>query len=99
MPQNVYYPQGISVSLSGNNTAGTVAQVSSGTLYLAGGNNITLSQNGNSITIEDAPGIGQVQSRLDLWPAGAWGSSTITAQGSASIRYLQIENPITFSRV
>jgi hypothetical protein len=38
------------VTLSGN-TAGVMAQVSSGTLTLAGGNNITLSQNGNAVTI------------------------------------------------
>lgn len=41
------------VSLSGN-TAGVLAAISSGTLYLAGGNNITLSQNANSITISGA---------------------------------------------
>ncbi|TAL41618.1 MAG: hypothetical protein EPN89_18890, partial [Methylovulum sp.] len=39
------------VSLIGNNTSGTLADITSGTLYLAGGNNITLSQNANSITI------------------------------------------------
>src|SRR5574342_289611 len=38
------------VSLSGN-TAGVLAAISSGTLYLAGGNNVTLSQNANSVTI------------------------------------------------
>jgi hypothetical protein len=38
------------MTLSGN-TAGVMAQVSSGTLTLAGGNNITLSQNGNAISI------------------------------------------------
>lgn len=38
------------VTLSGN-TAGVMAQISSGTLSLAGGNNITLSQNGNAVTI------------------------------------------------
>ena len=38
------------VSLSGN-TAGALALISSGTLYLAGGNNITLSQNANSVTV------------------------------------------------
>ena len=43
--QNLY-----NLSLTGN-TAGVMAQVSSGTLTLAGGNNITLSQNGNAITI------------------------------------------------
>ena len=45
---------GISASLSAGNTSGTLALVSSGTMYLAGGNNITLSQNNNSITISGA---------------------------------------------
>ena len=45
------------VTLSGN-TAGAMAQVSSGTLTLAGGNNITLSQNGNAVTISGANGGG-----------------------------------------
>lgn len=33
------------------NTAGATASISSGTLYIAGGNNVTLNQAGNSITI------------------------------------------------
>jgi hypothetical protein len=41
---------GINASLGGN-TAGVLSLVSSGTLFLAGGNNVTLSQNGNSVTI------------------------------------------------
>lgn len=41
------------VSLAGN-TAGALANISSGTLILAGGNNITLSQNGNSVTVSAA---------------------------------------------
>lgn len=45
---------GVAVSLSGNNTSGALALVSTGTLQLAGGNNITLSQNGQSITISGA---------------------------------------------
>ena len=45
---------GIGVSVSGNNTAGVIGNISSGTLYLAGGNNITLSQNGQSLTISGA---------------------------------------------
>lgn len=40
----------VNVSISGN-ISGVPALVSSGTVYFAGGNNITLSQNGNSITI------------------------------------------------
>lgn len=38
------------LTLSGN-TLGAMAQVSSGTLNLAGGNNVSLSQNANSVTI------------------------------------------------
>lgn len=36
------------------NTAGATAYISSGTLYLAGGNNLTISQNGNSLTLSGA---------------------------------------------
>jgi hypothetical protein len=43
------------VSLGGN-TSGALAVVSTGTLFLAGGNNITLSQNGQSVTISGAAG-------------------------------------------
>lgn len=49
---------GVAVSLSGNNTSGALALVSSGTLRLAGGSNITLSQNGQSITIMGGAGGG-----------------------------------------
>lgn len=45
------------VTLSGN-TAGAMAHISSGTLTLAGGNNITLSQNGNAVTISAGAGGG-----------------------------------------
>jgi len=48
---------GIAVSLDGN-TAGALALVSSGTFILAGGNNITVSQNGQSVTISGAAGGG-----------------------------------------
>src|SRR4029077_4242246 len=44
---------GVALSLSGN-TAGALGLISSGTAILAGGNNITLSQNGQSITISGA---------------------------------------------
>lgn len=40
----------VSHAVTGN-TAGVLATVTSGTLVLAGGNNITLSQNGNSVTV------------------------------------------------
>ena len=44
-----YTPIKLAASLSGN-TSGVLANISTGTIYLAGGNNITLSQNGNSVT-------------------------------------------------
>lgn len=44
-----YTPIKLAASLSGN-TDGVLANISTGTLYLAGGNNVTLSQNGNSVT-------------------------------------------------
>jgi len=42
----------------GGNTSGIMAQVSSGTLSLMGGDNITLSQNGNSVSIIGVSGGG-----------------------------------------
>ncbi|MDQ5972115.1 MAG: hypothetical protein QG553_274, partial [Patescibacteria group bacterium] len=45
----------INATISGN-TAGAGALVSTGTMTLAGGNNITLSQAGNAITISGAAG-------------------------------------------
>lgn len=44
------------VSLGGN-TSGALALISSGLLFLAGGSNVTLSQNGNSVTVSAADGL------------------------------------------
>jgi hypothetical protein len=44
---------GVDVSLGGN-TAGVLALISTGTLFIAGGNNVTVSQNANSFTISGA---------------------------------------------
>ena len=97
----IAYAPGIGViDVSGTNTAGTLSPIVSGNLYLAGGNNVTISQNGNSLTFSaGGAGSGVAFSRQDLWPNGAWSSSTVTAQGSASIRYLQLQQAVTFSRV
>lgn len=49
----------INASINTNgNTAGVPALISTGTLHLAGGNNITLSQNGQSVTISGGAGGG-----------------------------------------
>ena len=50
VPQWITGGGGVDVSMGGK-TAGVAGLVSTGTLVLAGGNNVTLSQNGNSITI------------------------------------------------
>jgi hypothetical protein len=59
--QSVQTQNNVDVTLSGNSTSGGAgyALVSSGTLSLAGGPNITLSQDGNKISISaPAPGAG-----------------------------------------
>lgn len=54
MSGDLFYPQ-VTHQIGGN-TSGATALISTGTLFLAGGDNITLSQNGNSITISGASG-------------------------------------------
>ena len=49
--------QPLNVTLGGN-TDGVMALVSSGTFTLAGGDNITLSQNGNAVTVIGGAGVG-----------------------------------------
>jgi trimeric autotransporter adhesin len=68
----------IDVSLSGN-TSGALALVSSGTLILAGGNNITLSQNGQSVTIS-GPNAGGAQTGI----SGIIVSNTTYTSGTVS---------------
>lgn len=48
----------IRAAIIAGNTSGATASISTGTLQLAGGNNITLSQNGNSVTISAGAGGG-----------------------------------------
>lgn len=66
------------VTLSGN-TAGAMAQISSGTMTLAGGNNITLSQAGNAITISGA-NVGGAQTGI----SGIAASNTTYTSGSVT---------------
>ena len=61
------------ISLSGNNTAGTLTAINGSTCYLAGGNNIILSQNANSITISAANPV-----TLSQWPAVLPGSTAFS---------------------
>lgn len=64
------------VTLSGN-TSGTLAQISSGTMTLAGGNNIVLSQVGNAITISGSNQSVQTQASGNI--AGTGYTSTTQA--------------------
>lgn len=70
------------VTLSGN-TAGVMAQISSGTMTLAGGNNITLSQNGNAVTISAGAGGAETQTAISGIVASnaTYTSGTVTFTG------------------
>ena len=94
------------VSLAGN-TAGVLANISSGTLILAGGNNVTLSQNGNSVTVSGAATAAQTeqtQSRFNLTvggnTAGALAlisSGVMTLAGGNNVTLSQAGNAVTVS--
>ena len=86
------------------NTSGTTADISSGTLHLAGGNNITLSQNANSITIEAQSQSVQTQNLIDVTIAGNTAgtlalisSGTLTLAGGNNLTLSQDGNVITIS--
>lgn len=78
---------GINASLAGN-TSGALALVSTGTLILAGGNNITLSQNGNSVTIS-GPNAGGAQTGISGVQVSntTYTSGTITFQNANGISF------------
>jgi hypothetical protein len=77
-----YLPQSTNGKMNvtiGGNTVGAGALVSTGTLSLAGGNNITLSQNGNAITISGAAGGGGGAVTLNRYQNMDRGTSTVLA--------------------
>jgi hypothetical protein len=83
------------LTLSGN-TAGAMAQVSSGTLTLAGGNGVVLSQNGNAITISASNDLGAMQ--LAGNTAGVMATistGTVQLAGGANITLSQNAQSIT----
>lgn len=85
----------LALSLSGN-TSGALALVSSGTLNLAGGNNITLSQNAQSVTVSAANQTVQTQNMIALSLSGNTdGVLTLVSSGTA---YLMGGNNITLSQ-
>jgi hypothetical protein len=78
----------VAVTLSGN-TSGAQALISSGTMTLAGGNNITVSQNGNAVTIS-GPNVGGAQTGIsglaNSETTYTSGSVTLSALGAVTIR-------------
>lgn len=93
---------GVNVSVAGGGAA-----ISSGTLTLAGGNNITLSQVGQGITISGAntfPQTVQTQNMVDLTLAGntagalaLMSSGTVTIAGGSNITLSQAGNAFTIN--
>jgi hypothetical protein len=80
--QSVQTQNMVAVTLSGN-TSGAQALISSGTLTLAGGNNITVSQAGNAVTIS-GPNVGGAQTGI----SGIANSQTTYTSGTVSLSEL-----------
>ena len=80
--QTVQTQNAVDLTLSGN-TSGALALVSSGTLTLAGGNNITLSQAGNAVTISGA-NVGGAQTAI----SGLQNSETTYTSGTVKLSEL-----------
>jgi hypothetical protein len=101
--QSVQTQNCVDISLSGN-TSGTLALISSGTAILAGGNNVTLSQNGQSITISAFNQTVQTQNLVDITLSGNTSgtlalvsSGTLTLAGGNNVTLSQVGNAITIS--
>ncbi len=104
--QTVQTQNAVDVTLSGN-TSGALALVSSGTLTFAGGNNITLSQNGNAITISGAnaagaqTGISGISASDTLYTSGSvrfTGSNAVTVK-SGTGQLVVIDVPVQSTQV
>jgi hypothetical protein len=85
--QSVQTQNAVDATLAGN-TSGTLALISSGTVTWAGGNNITLSQVGNAITISGA-NIGGAQTGISGVQVSnnTYSSGTITFQNANGISF------------
>lgn len=101
--QTVQTQNAVDLSLSGN-TSGTLALISSGTAILAGGNNVTLSQVGQSITISAAAQTVQTQNLIDVTLSGNTSgtlalvsSGTLTLAGGNNVTLSQVGNAVTIS--
>ncbi len=77
---------GVNIVSASGNTSGTLTSFTAGTLVLAGGNNITLSQSSNSITISGA-NVGGAQTGISGIGASnsTYTSGTVILSGQANI--------------
>ena len=82
--QNYVSQTGISGFQIAGNTAGVSSLVSAGTIYLAGGNNVTLSQNSNSFTISANTAVGANLSVSAGSTSGAFGGITLSNSNNVS---------------
>lgn len=80
-------------AISAGFNAGSLQLSAPATSSLVGINGISVSTNASTISILPAP-----LSRQDFWPYGVV-SSGQQANGTASFRYIQLVQPVTFSRV
>lgn len=81
--------------LIGNTTGqGGDPVISSGTLYLAGGNNITLSQNQNSVTISQFPGY---ESSYENLQGGQLTTMTLNGASISHAAAFWLQRPCSFS--
>jgi hypothetical protein len=85
------------VVIGGNTTAagGATSSISTGTLFLQGGNNITLSQNANSVTI--SAGVGTKSSYENIPGASLTNMGSAFGQSTSACVAFFVPEPISFS--
>ena len=89
-------PPTIIAQVSGN-TAGVTAIISSGTLVLAGGSNVTLSQNGNSISFNATGGIAASLAGNTAGALAVVSTGTLVLAGGNNVTLSQNGNSVTIS--
>lgn len=82
----------------GGNTAGVMGAISSGTVLFAGGDNVTLSQNGNSITVNGATVAAGGSQSLGMSNLGNTSGTTGIASGGELKFFFAGGNSITLSQ-
>jgi hypothetical protein len=95
--QSVQTQNLIDATLAGN-TSGALALISSGTMTLAGGNNITLSQAGNAVTISAGAGGAAVSDSFGMSNLGNTSGTTGVITGSNLRFVLAGGNNVTLSQ-